>query len=188
MRLLTLSKLLVLGGAAAYIYNRRRAPTPQPRDATVGDPGPDPGDPVQGIDEAAELHVIDLDLDAVDQVDAEAAQDLAELSADLDEHAFELDTPSLTDLDAVETSVVEDTGELYGVHTPHAMDTEIPEDRVAMNDGETWMEALDASATEFGPAPESDVDVVDEQDVPPHPSDVKDTPVADHGSGGRSGV
>jgi hypothetical protein len=57
-----------------------------------------------------------------------------------------------------------------------------------MNDGETWMEALDASATEFGPAPESDVDVVDEQDVPPHPSDVKDTPVADHGSGGRSGV
>jgi hypothetical protein len=192
MRLLTLSKLLVLGGAAAWAYKHRDAFSRRDSSAgggiTAADLRPDPGDPVQGIDEAAELRVIDLEVDALDQADADAAQDLAALSSDLDEHSLGLDTPALDDFDTISTGAVEDTGELYGVHTPVALDTEIPDDRRAMDDGENWFEALEASAAEFGPVVEGDIDVTDDQDVPPHPSDTKDTPVADHGSGGPSGV
>jgi hypothetical protein len=193
MRLSTLSKLLVLGGAAALVYKHRsrhsfrttnRAAAEEPECATcVGlDSVPDPGDPVQGFDEASELQVVDFDVDAVDRADAEAAQDLASL----ENEATELDTPSETTLDAIDESL-HDVGELYGVHTPRAEDRNLLDDDEAFDCcGENWLEALDASSTEYGAVPEEELDVDDSEGPPEGPH--RDTPVADRGSGGPAGV
>lgn len=196
MRLVTLSKLLVAGGAAMWLYNHRRRARPRTRDVVSTELEPDPNDPVQGFDESPELQMSELDLDALDSADAEAAQDLASLESeldeaslesDLDEASLEIDTPSQTTLDAQDVAV-EETGELYGVYTPPAVDNTIPEDRVAFDEGQNWIEALETSAIEYGAEPEHELDVVDEADRPPHPSDKRDTPVADRGSGGPGGV
>ena len=187
MRLITLSKLLALGGAAVWAYkHRRRFMASEPVGATADDLRPDPSDPVQGFQESPS-NVADLDVDALDHADAEAAQDMATLESELDESALEIDTPSQTTLDAQDVAV-EETGELYGVHTPPAVDRDLLDDDRAMAEGQNWIEALEASAAEYGAAPEQDVDVTDDQDEPPHPSDNRDTPVADHGSGGPGGV
>jgi hypothetical protein len=58
-------------------------------------------------------------------------------------------------------------------------------------EGQTWIEALETSAIENGTEPERELDdIVDDEDVsrPPHASRTRDTPVADHGSGGRRGL
>jgi len=183
MRLLTLSKLLAIGATAVYAYKhrhrlplrRRRPQDEMSEDAqvTAADLVPDPGDPVQGFDEVADLHVIDLDLDAVDAADAAAAQDLAALENDVDDAAMEIDTPSQTTLDAIDDSV-------RGV--PDVLD-----DDDAFDDGQNWVEALETSAAEYGPDdPEVDVDITDDPDEPRRMRG--DTPVADHGSGGPRGV
>lgn len=187
MRILTLSKLLVVGGG--LVWAARRFARAKTRDipAAESDFAPDPTDPVQSFDEATDMHVADLDVDALDAADAEAAQDLASLETELDESSLEIDTPSQTTLDAQDVAV-EETGELYGVHTPHAVDNTIPDDRAAFDEGQNWIEALETSAVEYGAEPEEELDVVDDQDVPPHPSDTRDTPVADRGSGGPAGV
>jgi hypothetical protein len=186
MRLITLSKLLALGGAAVWAYkHRQRFMRGAPGGVTAADLRPDPSDPVQGFHEAPRFS--DLDVDVLDHADAEAAQDLAMLESELDESALEIDTPSQTTLDAQDIAV-EDTGELYGVHTPRAVDRDLPDDSQAMAEGQNWIEALETSAVEYGAAPEQDVDVTDDQDEPPHASDTRDTPVADHGSGGPGGV
>lgn len=192
MRILTLSKLLVLGGTAAWAAQRFMRPrtkraAPASGDAEAPDFGPDPGDPVQGLDEAGGIHVADLDIDAMDAADVEAAQDLASLESELDESAIELDTPSQTTIDAQNVSV-DDTGELYGVHTPYAVDNSLADDNAAFDEGQNWLEALETSAAEYGAAPEQELDVVDDMDTAPHRSDKRDTPVADRGSGGPSGV
>ena len=193
MRILTLSKLLVLGGTAAWAAQRFLRPNVQrvapaaDEDEAPDDLGPDPGDPVQGFDEAGGMHVADLDIDAMDAADAEAAQDLASLESEFDESAVELDTPSQTTIDAQNVSV-DDTGELYGVHTPHAANTDLMDDRTAFDEGQNWIEALETSAAEYGAEPEEELDVVDDMDTAPHPSDMRDTPVADRGSGGPAGV
>ena len=185
MRLLTVSKMLALGAAAVWAYNHRKR-----RDVSADaadDLQPDPDDPVQRIAEDS-FDTSDLAVDALDVADAEAAQDLATLESELDESALELDTPSETTLDAIDGSSDGDTGELYGVHTPQAVDRDLPDDRTAMDEGQNWLEALQESAVEFGADPEQELDPVDEQDRPPHPSDRRDLPVADRGSGGPSGV
>jgi hypothetical protein len=200
MRLITLSKLLVLAGAVALAYKNRdrlARPAAMRRGGQVGQPGlaatdliPDPADPVQGFQEATDLQVADLAVDALAIADAEAAQDLAALENDIeyDERAVELDTPSQTTFDAVDQAIGKDAGELYGVHTPPAVDRTIPDDSAAMNEGQNWIEALETSAVEYGAEPERELDVIDDADRPPHPTDTRDIPVADRGSGGPSGV
>jgi hypothetical protein len=153
----------------------------------------DPSDPVQGFDEASQLVVSDLDVDALDVADAEAAQDLAALDTEsgteteYDEAILERDTLSQVS-DAIDHEIRRDLGELYGMHTPAAVDRSIPDEIAAMEEGQTWMEALESSAAEFGAEPEHTLDPTDETDRPPHPSDTRDVPVADRGSGGRSGL
>lgn len=161
-------------------------------------------DPLQRFDEAPELEATPLDVDAVSQADVAAAEDLAILEDDLDETA-DRDIEVIVRAAADETAVIaeavacdlaepaheRDTGDLYGAHTPPAQDREHPDEDRAFDSGENWLEALEASAAENGPEPERALDdVVDDEDVwsPPHASDTRDRPVADHGSGGRPGL
>src|SRR6185295_17359374 len=84
-----------------------------------------------------------------------------------------------------------DAGDLYGAHTPRAVDRDHPDDDRAFDNGENWVEALAVSAVENGAEPERELDqIVDDDDLldPPHRSDTRDTPVADHGAGGRRGL
>jgi hypothetical protein len=164
----------------------------------------DPTDPLQRLDEAPELQVTPLSVDAVSAADLAAADDLAILEDDLDETA-ERDTAVIALAEADETAVISeavacdgeepaherDAGDLYGAHTPAAQDRDHPDNDRAFDAGENWLEALEASAAENGPEPERGLDeVVDDEDVlhPPHASDTRDRPVADHGSGGRAGL
>jgi hypothetical protein len=184
MRLLTFTKLVALGGAVAWSAKRfikSKPPESTDEGLTAQDFAPDPGDPVQGFDEAADLHVSDLAVDAVDAADAEAAQDLASLETDLD--ALDTSAP----IDAAEVSL-EETGELYGVHTPRAVDRDLRDDDASFDDGQNWLESLETSSVEYGAEPETELDVVDDMDAAPHPTDTRDTPVADRGSGGPGGV
>lgn len=178
MRLLTISKLLALGAAAAWVYKRRQGASADVIDSD---------DPVQRIADD-QFDDSDLSFDAVDAADAEAARDLAMLESELDERALEIDAPSETMIDASEVSVEGDVGELYGVHTPRAVDNSLLDDRAAMDEGQNWIEALQESAVEFGADPEHEIDVLDDQDTRPHTSDMRDLPVADRGSGGPAGV
>jgi hypothetical protein len=165
---------------------------------------PDPTDPLQRLDEAPELEVTPLSVDAVSAADLAAADDLAILEGDLDETA-DRDTAVIVRAEADETAVISealacdgeepaherDAGDLYGAHTPAAQDRDHPDNDRAFEVGENWLEALEASAAENGPEPERVLDdVVDDEDVlhPPHASDTRDRPVADHGSGGRAGL
>lgn len=165
---------------------------------------PDLTDPLQRLDEVPELEVTPLSVDAVSAADVAAADDLAILEDDLDETA-DHDTAVIAQVEADETAVISeamacgvgepaherDTGDLYGAHTPPAQDREHPDNDRAFDTGENWLEALEASAAENGPEPERGLDdIVDDEDVlhPPHASDTRDRPVADHGSGGRAGL
>jgi hypothetical protein len=117
--------------------------------------------------------------------DIEAALDLQAL----DEDALELDTPEATTLDAVERSS-HDIGALYGVATPRAVDRSHPDDDVAMESGQNWIEALETDAVEGGAEPEKPLSITDDADVD-HSSvraDSDDIPVADRGAGGPGGI
>ena len=187
MRLSTLPKLLLLGGAVALVLGKRRSARSAREPNVIPDSMDiDPADPVQGLDEAGAMHLQDLDIDAQVTAEYEIAQDLS--SVDYDEAAVELDTPSLTDLDAIQGSITSDDGELYGVYTPRAVDRNLPDGDSSYEAGENWIEALQASAVENGAEPETEIDVVDDAYDPPHPSDTRDTPVADRGSGGPRGL
>jgi hypothetical protein len=89
----------------------------------------------------------------------------------------------------------EDTGDLYGVHVTPAEDRELaaPDDQDSYKDadlGENWIESLEQHAAEGGPTPEHEVTVIDDSD--PHddhpPTDFRDRPKADRGSGGPGGL
>jgi len=119
----------------------------------------------------------------------EAALDLASL--DLDEEAGEVAVPEDTSLDAVERSA-HDLGALYGVSTPRAVDRSHPDDDVAMEAGQNWLEALETDAIEDGSEPEKPLNLTDDADVDhsslgPRSTD-DDIPVADRGAGGPGGL
>lgn len=187
MRLLSKTKWLALGGAAIWatsaLVRRQQSSanvTPQPQGVAPDDLAPDPDDPVQGLDEAPELRVAEFNVDALSQADVDAMQDLAVLETTLE---------SRGGIDEMPTAQPKDAGELYGVHTIPALDRDIPDNDVSYEVGENWIESLQASSTEYGPAdPEDDIDVEDEMDDPPHPSDMRDIPVADRGSAGPRGL
>ncbi|HEX7836081.1 MAG TPA: hypothetical protein VF469_01395 [Kofleriaceae bacterium] len=163
----------------------------------------DPGDPVQGFDEAEELEGTPLDVDAQSLADAQAAQDLVELESALESEPdvviIEAEPGTVEPLVALEEQEAEienrqrrgDDGDLYGGHTSPAVDRSHPDDDRAFDEGQNWLEALEASAAENGPEPERELaDIVDDEDVlhPPHAAPSRDTPIADHGAGGRRGL
>ena len=159
MRLMTIPKVILLGAGAAYVLHRARTGTARRARRAEGTvPPPDPLDPVQG------------------------------LYSEMDP-AIELDTPSETTLDTVNETLA-DTGDLYGIHTPAAEDKTHPDDDVAMRDGQNWIEALQTDAVEGGTEPERELEMADDADLdrPPHPTDTRDIPVADRGSGGPAGT
>jgi hypothetical protein len=138
VHLRTLTKRFVLG-IAGRAFTRHRRARRAARDVGARNAetfANDPDDPVQGFDEAPELQVTPLEVDARSIDDAEAEQDLAALESQVDE--------------ALETSAIENGADL---------DREL--------DG-----------------------IVDDEDVfrPPHASRTRDTPIADHGSGGQRGL
>jgi hypothetical protein len=203
--LIPLALALAARVVVRYVKQRRGAQRrPVPRD----DFAPDPRDPVQGLDEASELQVMPLAVDAVSRIDVEAAEDLAGLEAELDEIAVRDDLAVREELAADRLSVVDlgvvedvefdeptrprDAGDLYGAHTPAASDREHPDDDRAFADGQNWIEALETSAVENGAEPERSLDdIIDDEDVlaPPHPSTTRrDIPIADLGAGGRRGL
>jgi len=148
----------------------------------------DPEDPTQLLDEAGQFSV--LAIDAEPSAEAEAELDAAEAEAsDLDDDATELDTPSETTADAYERATLKDTGDLYGVRTPHASDRDL-DGATDSPQGENWIEALERTATEYGAEPEEELVVIDDSDEHrgPHPSDHRDRPVADKGSAGPGGM
>lgn len=81
-------------------------------------------------------------------------------------------------------------GDLYGVHVTAAADRELPDDDLAQEEGESWLERLETSATESGPEPEQMIDINEDTDprAGHHRTATSDTPVADLGSGGPRGL
>ena len=146
----------------------------------------DPADPVQGLDDVHEFHLDDLDVDALSAAEVEADLDET-LDGTLDDALDAIPVPTL---DMIEMAA-RDIGDRYRGLIAPAVDRHHPDDRTAMDQGQNWIEALEASAIEDGATPERDLtDIVDDTDVyaPPHPPDTRDIPVADRGSGGRGGI
>ncbi|HEY0484111.1 MAG TPA: hypothetical protein VGD37_41615 [Kofleriaceae bacterium] len=196
MRLRKLITPLALGLAVGAIIRHRRARRAAPAERLddsaerLHDFAADPRDPVQGFDEIPELAVMPLDVDALSQADAEAADDLAGLEVDVDDTA-ERDAEGLAMGDLDEPSPLRDAGDLYGAHTPAAVDRVHPDGDRSFDTGQNWIEALETSAVENGAEPERELDdIVDDEDVlrPPHASHTRDTPIADLGSAGRRGL
>jgi hypothetical protein len=209
MRLRTLIMPMALGLAARAVVRHRRdqrarrdhtdradgADRADDRARSADSFASDPGDPVQSFDEVVELQVMPLEVDALSIEDAEAAQDLAGLESEIDQVAG--DDAELVDVD-VDAS--RDAGDLYGARVPAATEpvkSTHPDEREAAEgqswDGQNWIEALETSVIEDAAAPEralafDDPGDDDDRFRPQHPADRRDTPVADHGSGGRRGV
>ncbi len=155
----------------------RRPPFPHPTVIDV-----DPTDPAQTLDESTDFHVEPLDV---------SVQPSAEADDDVDRAAAEVEPGD----DAAEPAQPHDTGDLYGVHVSPADDRELGarsdhDDYVDADSGEHFFEVLEQHATESGPTPEHEVTVIDDSD--PHddhpPTDFRDRPKADRGSGGPGGL
>lgn len=188
-------------GLAGYAFLRHRRTQRAARAARRDYFAIDPLDSVQSFDKISDLELATLDVDALSAEDIVAAEDLAALEAGSESQAGpdprETEPEELILLGAAEEvieldpSMRRDAGDLYGAHTPPAVDREHPDDDRAFDEGQNWIEALEASAIENGPEPERELDdIVDDEDVldPPHASSTRDRPVADHGSGGRRGL
>lgn len=150
----------------------------------------DPEDPSQLLDDAGQYSIVDLEVEAQPHAEADAELDAAVETAD----ASEIDTPQDTTADAY-AEEADDTGELYGVHTPRAADRDLDKtaDQESFADseqGETWLETLGKKAAEYGAEPEEELDVVDNSDEHNghHSTESGDRPVADKGSGGDGGL
>lgn len=155
----------------------------------------DPEDPTQQLDDTGEFHIEPLAVEA--QPAAEASEDFDIAAAENVEGESEL---GLEEAAADEhRDLAHETGELYGVRTPHAGDTSLaaPEDQDAYEGswrGENWREALEEHAATMGPAAEEEIVIVDDSDVEHpdhrghHPTEWRDRPVADKGSGGPGGL
>ncbi len=151
----------------------------------------DPEDPTQQLDDLGEFHIIPLTVEA--QSEAETLEDFDIASAEniAGESEPGDDEWSDTTLEYY-AGAAEGTGELYGIRMPHAGDTHIaaPEDQDSYEGssrGENWLESLEEHATEGGPIPEEEVVIVEESEGH-HPSQRRDRPVADKGSGGSGGL
>jgi len=153
----------------------------------------DPEDPSQQLDDIGEFHIEPLEVEA--QSTVETSEDFDIASAENVEGESEPEDEVTADVGA---GLGDETGELYGVRTPHAGDTDLAaaEDRDGFEGswrGETWLEALEEHATTMGPALEEEVVVVDDSDVEHpnhrghHPTERRDRPIADKGSGGPGG-
>lgn len=181
---------------------REASELPQPSIVDV-----DPEDPAQVLDDAGQFSVTDLNLDAEPAAEADADVDAAaaevfaedeelEEDSEVDAGARDLETPSETTADAYAAAADgEDTGELYGLHTPHATDHELDktpdqESFVDSEQGENWLETLEKKAAEGGAEAEEDLEVVDNSDElgGHHSTESGDRPVADKGSGGEGGL
>lgn len=154
----------------------------------------DPEDPSQQLDDTGEIDVEPVEVDV--QSVAEASEEFDLASAENVQGESEPEDELTTDQDV---SLGGETGELYGVRTPHAGDTDLsaPEDQDSFEGswrGETWLESLGEHATLMGPAPEEEIVIVDDSDIEHpdhrghHPTDRRDRPVADKGSGGGGGL
>lgn len=163
----------------------------------------DPEDPSQQLDDTGEFHIEPLAVDVRSTAEISEDFDIAsaeniEGESELEDDARELETPSQTTADAY-AEAAEETGELYGLRTPHAGAPNLaaPEDRDSFEGswrGENWLESLEEHATEMGPAPEEEVVIIDDSDRE-HPdhrghaaTERRDRPVADKGSGGPGGL
>jgi hypothetical protein len=190
MRLRNLISVLALGLVARVVYRYRRDQRDALRGPSRGSFAADPGDPVQSLDETVELGGDPLAVDAMSLADIESAQDLAALEIEVDRIAGQDDVQvEMVSLDDLE--IARDGGDLYGVHTPAAVDRVHPDDDVAFVHGQNWVEALETSAIENGAEPEQELsEIADDEDLfrVPHASLSRDTPIADFGSGGRRGL
>jgi hypothetical protein len=179
---------LIAGAILLRKRRRRRAHESLGREATLAD---DPRDPVQSLHERDELEVVQLDVDALPRVDVAAMRDLLGVQLEIEEEAEDAERRVDDAVDVDQVAAIDDAGDLYGVHTPRAVDREHPDDDRAFDEGQNWVEALETSATENGPEPEHALDdIVDDADLlrAPHASDRRDRPVADKGSGGVRGL
>ena len=148
----------------------------------------DPEDLSQLLDEAGQFSV--LEVEAQPSAEAEADLDAAEAEAsEVDEDAAELDTPAETTADAYERAAKKDTGDLYGVRTPHASDRDLAE-ATDSPQGEHFFESLEKHAAESGAEPEEELVVLDDSDEHRghNSTDHRDRPVADKGSAGPGGL
>lgn len=150
----------------------------------------DPEVPSQLLDDAGQFSVMSVDVDAQPEAEADADLEAATVTAEADE----IETPSETNMDAY-AEQADDTGELYGLHTPHAADRDLDktadqESFVDSEMGENWLETLGKKAAEYGAEAEEELDVVDNSDEQGghHSTESGDRPVADKGSGGRGGL
>lgn len=152
----------------------------------------DPEDPAQQLDDVGEFHIEPLDVDAQSALETSESFDIASAENILGESEPEDAT------DDADAEFGDETGELYGIRTPHAGDTKLAaaEDRDGFEGswrGENWVESLEQHATLMGPAPEEEIVIVDDSDVEHpdhrghHPTQRRDRPIADKGSGGPGG-
>jgi hypothetical protein len=147
----------------------------------------DPEIPSQLLDDAGQFSVMSLEVEAQPGAEGLADIEAATVTAEAGE-------PEETDMDAY-ADRADDTGELYGMHTPHAEDhhLEMTPDQESYIDsemGENWLETLGKSAAEGGAAVEEELEVVDNSDEQGghHSTESGDRPVADKGSGGQGGL
>lgn len=157
----------------------------------------DPEDPSQRIDDAGQYSITELDVEAQPAAEATADLDTAaiESSGDASEGEDLIEEPDETNAEAYAAATQKDSGDLYGVHSPHAQDHDLDKarDQESFNDaneGENWLETLGKKATESGAEPEEELAVLDDSDPEGghHSTESGDRPVADKGSGGPSGL
>ena len=150
----------------------------------------------EGLDDAGPFEDGELEVDAQPSaaVDIDVAAAMAADGLELDGNELAFDSSVAAPDDELLASEP-DTGDLYGVRSPHAGDTDLsaPEHLDAFEGadrGENWLEALAEHATESGPEPEEEVVIIDDSDAERghHSTEGRDRPVADKGSGGRGGL
>jgi hypothetical protein len=166
---------------------REASELPQPSIVDI-----DPEDPSQLLDDIGQYSIVDLEVEAQPHAEADADLDAAAETADLE--TSEIDTPQDTTADAY-AAEADDTGDLYGIHTPRAADRDLDKTPdqgsfVDSDEGENWLETLGKKAAEGGAEPEHELDVIDDSDEHNghHSTESGDRPVADKGSGGDGGL
>jgi hypothetical protein len=213
MRAKSFTSLLVLGSAVALAYLARRNRGEPARRAVPAGATPAAPDPT-ALDAEGERFVetfvetmaawdlgprAELDVDVTD-LTFDAADDLtsgAPAGSRIEPHPYpaaslDEDQPpgESARADIYGDRAALGDGDLYGIHVPVAIDRELPDDDRAFEEGESWLEHLEASAAENGAEPGRPLDMRDESDRPRRRGRAAktDIPVADRGSGGPRGL